>query len=413
MRKSGLGLGLVLAGALAGTACSASNPVTAPADGGTNYPPDTGVPDGGADTAPPVDGNVTGPLGFTPSNVDLNGMDLSKVGDFVVGAASCSIDSDEKLTDCGTEDALAFKLMTQADGSQLAVYVARTITIPAGDTLTVQGPKNALVLVALDKIDIAGTFNAHASGQQSISGGHALTLGLSNVKGAGPGGGAAGGNAAGSGGGYCGAGGAGAPETGTETTGGPTYGNATLTPLVGGSSGGAGGGQSPGGGGGALQLVARNAISIAAGGVINVGGGGGGFGGGAAGNMQNASGAGSGGSILLEAATVTVAGTLAANGGGGGGGTSSAPVPTGADGSASATPAPGGVTNGISPGGPGSAAANLTGGAGRVTAGNLPGGGGGGAGRIRINTKSGAATIASGTISPATSTACATQGTLQ
>ena len=35
MRKSGLGLGLVLAGALAGTACTVSNPVTAPADGGT------------------------------------------------------------------------------------------------------------------------------------------------------------------------------------------------------------------------------------------------------------------------------------------------------------------------------------------------------------------------------------------
>jgi hypothetical protein len=306
MQKSGLGLGLFLAGALSGTACTVNSALAVPADSGTNYLPDTGAPEGGA---------VAGPLGFTPSNVDLSGIDLSKVGDYVVDKANCGIDSELNITDCGGDTALSpLKLVTQSDGSKLAVYVARTITIPAGNTLFVEGA-NALVLIALDKIDIAGTFNAHASGQQAISGGHAYN-GPSNVKGAGPGGGAAGGNAAASGGGYCGAGGTGAPETDAQTTGGPTYGNATLTPLVGGSSGGAGGCQLPGGGGGALQLVARNAIRIAAGGVINVGGGGGGFGGGAAGNMQNAAGGGSGGSLLVEAATVTVEGTLAANGGG-------------------------------------------------------------------------------------------------
>jgi hypothetical protein len=40
-----------------------------------------------------------------------------------------------------------------------------------------------------------------------------------------------------------------------------------------------------------------------------------------------------------------------------------------------------------------------------------PGAGGGGAGRVRINTTSGAATI-SGMISPATTTSCVSQGAL-
>ena len=64
---------------------------------------------------------------------------------------------------------------------------------------------------------------------------------------------------------------------------------------------------------------------------------------------------------------------------------------------------------GPSSGGSGSAAASVNGMAGAFTAGNAAGGGGGGAGRIRINTSSGQATL-SGTLSPAASTACATQG---
>ena len=49
---------------------------------------------------------------------------------------------------------------------------------------------------------------------------------------------------------------------------------------------------------------------------------------------------------------------------------------------------------------------------GMTTDGDSAGAGGGGAGRIRINTKSGQAVI-TGKVSPATTTPCATQGTLR
>jgi uncharacterized membrane protein len=87
-------------------------------------------------------------------------------------------------------------------------------------------------------------------------------------------------------------------------------------------------------------------------------------------------------------------------------------VLAGAVSTANATLAAGGKKGiGPSSGGDGSAGATILGTGGAFTAGNAAGAGGGGAGRIRINTKSDTATL-SGTISPATSTACATQGTV-
>jgi hypothetical protein len=352
-------------------------------------------------------------LAFTPSNVDLTGMDLSKVGDFKVDDANCTLSSEDLTASCGNGgDVLAFKLAKQADGSPIAVYVARSIHIPAKMTLTIQG-KNPVALIALDTIDIRGSLVAAAAGETPIAGGHGPAK-KENARGPGPGGGSAATTATGGGGAaHCGKGGAGANEVGKAAPavgrGGAAYGAASLVPLLGGSAGGAAAGGAGGAGGGALQLIAKTSITIAAGGVVNVGGGGGEFGGEASG--QEAAGGGSGGSILLEAQDVSVAGTLAANGGGGGSGTSSN-IPSGANGTGNATPAPGGASNGISTGGSGSGGARIDGANGAASPDKTAGGGGGGAGRIRINTKSGVATLAGGTLSPPATTTCTTQGKL-
>jgi hypothetical protein len=104
---------------------------------------------------------------------------------------------------------------------------------------------------------------------------------------------------------------------------------------------------------------------------------------------------------------VQIDGTLAVNGGGGnvydGGG-------PGQDGQPSATAALGEKSTAGS-GSAGTAIDGQDGSNDSSAANNSSGGGGGGAGRIRIDTSSGSATI-TGTISPAVSTACVTQGTL-
>ncbi len=389
-----------------GGACTVNNapatvdagPVAPGTDGGTDAPPGS-----------------AGPLGFTPSNVDLSGIDLTKVGDFVVDAVACSVNTDNNLASCGDgAGVLAFKLVTQSDGSKVAVYVAKSMTILAGKDLQIEG-SHPLVFIALDTITINGSLNGNSHEEVGIAGGFSRQSMQGRSKGAGPGGGGAGTDTTASGGGsYCGIGGAGGAESG-PAAGGTAYGSPQITPLVAGSAGGDIGGA----GGGAIQLVAGTSITIAAGGLIQAGAGGGGFGGI---RTQNALGGGSGGSILLESLAVTVAGTLAANGGGGGAGTSidvGAPPPKdpgGANSTPNATPAAGG-RQGIGPssGGNGSAGAAVNGTAGAFTAtdNNAAGGGGGGAGRIRINTKSAAAALTGATISPATSTPCATEGKVQ
>ena len=396
-----LGLVVAMASACAATSmtagCSATTNNTS-TDGGPSS-----MPDGGS-----------GPLSFTPSNVDLGGMDLSKVGDFIVDNDECSINTDNLLASCGDGgDQLAFKIATQSDGSKVAVYVAKSMTIKAGQNLTVVGSL-PLVFIALDAITITGSLNANATSDVGIAGGSTqMTM---RTKGTGAGGGGPGtASTAGGGGSYCGTGGIGGAESGTAAAPAPTYGTAEIAPLVAGSSGGAGDG-TPGAGGGGIQLVAGASITIDAAGLIQVGAGGGGFGGISG---QEANGGGSGGSILLEAPAVTVAGALAANGGGGGTGTASdvgaAPPldPGGQNSTPNATPAAGGKKGvGPSSGGDGSAASTVNGAAGAFTAGNAGGGGGGGAGRIRINTRTAQATLG-GVVSPALSTPCATQGTLR
>lgn len=373
------------------------------------------IPNAGAGPPSPVDSATNnGPLSFTPSNVDLSGIDLTKVGDFVVDG-DCSIDTDSNLASCGDgASVLGFKLATQSDGSTVAVYVARSMTIGAGKSLSVAG-SHPLVFIALETITLAGSLNGNSREEVGVAGGYSRQSQMpQRAQGAGPGGGGAGTDGTASGGGsYCGIGGAGGVESGAPASGGAAYGTPEITPLVAGSAGGDIGGA----GGGAIQLVAGTSITIKAAGLIHVGAGGGGFGGI---STQNAAGGGSGGSILLESLAVSVAGTLAANGGGGGAGTSdgigSAPPqdPGGANSTGNATPAMGGKAGvGPSSGGNGSAAASVNGTAGAFTAGNnyAAGGGGGGAGRIRINTSSGQTTL-TGTVSPAASTPCTTQGTV-
>ena len=196
--------------------------------------------------------------------------------------------------------------------------------------------------------------------------------------------------------------------SGSDGTAGKAYGSATLIPLLGGSAGGPGD-LAPGAGGGAIELVAGVSIDVGATGAISAGGGGGGNGD----TIHGTSGGGSGGALLLEAPIVTVEGTVAANGGGGGGGSSAnAPV---SNATPNATAAPGGAQGTTGVGGAGSAGATVAGGAGgagdSVGGANAPGAGGGGAGWIRVNTKSGAASL-TGTLSPASASACVTQGTL-
>jgi hypothetical protein len=387
------------AAALSG-ACIVNNAPATP-DGGAVTP----GADGGSDARP----GSAGALGFTPSNVDLSGIDLTKVGDFVVDAVACSINTDNLLASCGNAfDAVGFKLAKQSDGSTVAVYVAKSITIRAGKDLNVVG-SHPLVFIALDTITITGSLSASSREDVAEAGGQVSKV---SGKGAGPGGGGAPMDLqAGGGGSYCGVGGAGAAESGATAPGGPTYGSASIAPLLAGSEGGKKG-LTGGAGGGAVQLVAGTSITIEASGVVSAGAGGGGLGGIGG---QGANAGGSGGAILLEAPAVTMAGTLAANGGGGGGAALGGGE-GGKNATPNATPAAGGAS--FSPGGAGSGAASIKGVDGTFTphtgtgAGAGAGAGGGGAGRIRINTTSGAATL-TGVLSPAVSTPCATQGTLQ
>ena len=174
--------------------------------------------------------------------------------------------------------------------------------------------------------------------------------------------------------------------------GGQAVGNEEIIPLR-------GGGHNAGLqlGGGAIQLVSRTAIRVRDGGAINAGGRGGPF---------NNGGGGAGGGILLEAPAVEVSGAgsaLAANGGGGGCGTSSTPVVSEAeDGRLDTQRAKGCVSPDRPDGGLGGAGDGPTaaGGVGESQSGcpMTAGAGGGGVGRIRVNTASGSFAPSGGAI---------------
>jgi hypothetical protein len=399
--------------AAAGAAGCSSAPTTDPASdaapGSCNSGHgEGGAPDAGGDGGAVADGGLMdedAPSGFAfaPSNVKTSSFP-DGVGDVTINGSSCVIDTDKLTIDCispASDGGLPYVFVSakQGDGSSVGLLAAGSLSIPASSQLILKGSV-PLVVWARGAVDIQGSLVADPAFRELNGGGAVQTA-------SGAGGGAGGGAAAsdtayvaGGGGGYCGAGGTGANSVvdAGGAQGGGAYGNATLTPLVGGASGGGeGAGLEGGEGGGAIEIVAGQSILVGTGGIVTVPG---------RGATGNGGGGGSGGAILLEAPEVTVNGVLAANGGGagvfsGGGGAQ--------DGQPSAVPARGQTASSAV----GSAGTQIRGADGTSTSNNATSGGGGGAGRIRINTTSGAATIGSqATVSPAQTTSCVTQGKL-
>ena len=390
--------------AVAAVACSSSSTdstaTTPTGDAGTTTPDAaTSGGDGGARV-----------LSFTPSNIDLSGIDLSNIGDFVVDRANCQILSTQNQVECGDATKIAFGVVDQPNGGgKIGVYVARTIRVePNASLIADQNGTYPIAIVALDTFDVEGSIDVSAHKGYPSAGGF-VHVNTYDTKGGGPGGGGAGShtNGGGGGGGYCGVGGQGSAYTGgAGAAGGVSYGSAAIIPLVGGSAGGNEALYDSGTGGGAIQLVAGTSFTLGANATIAAGGGGGASGG-VPSTQQHGAGGGSGGAILIEAPTASILGTLIANGGAGGSAGDGQDAPL--DGTqATSTAQPGGANGGV-----GSVAVTVNGGAGTWTA--LPdngSGGGGAAGRIRINTTAGNSSLSAKLISPSPNTPCATEGTL-
>jgi hypothetical protein len=341
-----------------------------------------------------------GPLGFTPSNVDLASVDagtLAGDGGLLAKAVDVTVSGGDycSSTSCDGNSPPAPVTITMSNGTFADLFILNSLTVPETASVTFNNT-NPVILLVLTTVSIqgaiyvndgnAGGFSGSAPGPGAGQGGNGF-----------PGSGGAGGS-------YCGTGGQGATPTPPAPAGGPTYGTADLSPLIAGSAG-APATNGGGPGGGAIEIVAGKTITIGPYASINAGGAG----------ANGIRGGGSGGAILLEAPSVIIEGVLAANGGGGGGNSGA-----GANGNPSEVAAPGGIDvsvdgGGTASGGKGSAGTTLNGGNGGPPdgPGDDPGSGGGGAGRIRINTTTGVATLMTGSvISPAMGTACMTQGML-
>jgi hypothetical protein len=285
---------------------------------------------------------------------DLNLGDAATIntdtGDVTVGSTQISVGTDVE---------------PQLNGPNIRVLYVRGLT--AGN-VAVTG-KYALAIVGSSELKIQGVLSVSATPNVPGAGAYidggcqgtsALTAPPVN---------AYGGHAGGGFGGVGGAGGSAKNVSGARAggIGGNATGNASLVPLRGGCDGAI----SPNGGG-AIQLVSRTQIVVS---------------GAVAANGAAGRGGGSGGGILLEAPVVEVSGSVVANGGAGIG-----CLRDGENGRLDANPAMGG-------GGCAVESASGAGGAGNVGAangfpmdagsatGNVYGGaGGGGVGRIRVNT---------------------------
>lgn len=264
--------------------------------------------------------------------------------------------------------------LAQDNAPTIRVFVVHSLT--TGD-VDVRG-NNALAIVSHGDVKIGGVFQTVSDGHSSpgmfnndsCMGGEGASLGTTTFAWGGVGGG-----------GFGSPGGRGGSATSSAGTadgglGGAVTGNATLTPLRGGC------GRGPAGG--AIQLVSRTRIVIAGAVAANGEGGVAGLGGN------------SGGGILLEAPAVELEqmGKVVANGGGGSGGDCVLESPKGyrvEAGRLDATQARGGTPCGGHANGGSGAAGNAD--ATNGDADNRPtigfavaAAGGGGAGRIRINT---------------------------
>ena len=290
-------------------ACSSTNNTNTSTDNDAGSPIDSGG--GGVDSGEPTDaGIVSAKLSFKPSNIDLSGIDVSKVKD-ETSSGTCEIRTD--ISSCF--DKAVFATVTQSDQSKITVIIVKSWKVEptAHVTLNTLSGNTPIAIVSLGDMDVQGTIDAHGKDVHPAPGGYESII---EQNGSGPGGGPKGDNTfGGAGASYCGVGGIGSVIVGGSST--PAaakaaYGAPELVPLHGGSSGGGGNTGQGGAGGAGLQLVANGKLTTSPGSYINVGGGGGGFG-------VTAGGGGSGGSLLIEASTVTIAGIIAANGGGGGG----------------------------------------------------------------------------------------------
>lgn len=265
--------------------------------------------------------------------------------------------------------------VAQISAPTLRVFIVHSLS--AAD-VTITG-SNALAIVSNGDLKFNGTFAASAHAAIPGAGG----FNDSTCRGR-DGTGAEAGAISGSGGGGFGSSGAtGGSAINTHGmarggAGGLPTGNLKLVPLRGGCDAGMtfGSGSFFGAGGGAVQLVSRTKIVVP--GVI-------------AANGSSYSGGGSGGGILLEAPVVEVPGNVVANGGAGAGGCL---LPqAGEDGRPDATPATGGLPCDTNAGNGGNGAARNAGAGGGIDAQGVGlafgGHGGGGVGRIRVNTVSG------------------------
>ncbi|HRH00916.1 MAG TPA: hypothetical protein PLR99_31955, partial [Polyangiaceae bacterium] len=130
-------------------------------------------------------------LDFTPSNFDLQGVDVTKLGDVVIGEAPCAVRSD-KAEACRSIDPArtAFKLVDQPGGGKLGVYFARNWRVEPNAAVQVSGPY-AIAFVALDTLSLEGTLDVSAHGDGVSPGGFKAphNSGGGKVDGAGKGGG--------------------------------------------------------------------------------------------------------------------------------------------------------------------------------------------------------------------------------
>jgi hypothetical protein len=397
--RSLVSVAVVLLGASA-AACSSSDNGSSSGnttDGGTGN--DSGSDAGSSDSG---DAGVSASLSFTPSNdIDLSKFDLSQIKDEDT-ANSCQIRTD--ISDCFEKP--AYGMVTQSDNSKLAVIVVKSWKVEptAHITLSKLDGNMPIAIVSLGDVTIQGTIDGHAQDVHASPGGFESVAGQD---GSGPGGGPKGSLQFGAAGAsYCGIGGKGALVMGSGATppdGAAAVGAPELVPLRGGASGGAGSGGQGGAGGAGLQLVSGGAFSMTAGSYVNLGGGGGGY-------DVTGGGGGAGGSLLVEAKTITIAGIVAVNGGGGAG--TGIGADSGENGQPNATAAKGGP--GTGQGGLASAGTTIDGSdAPAPTTANVAGGGGGAAGRIRLNTSAGKADLSAATMSPAATSICVSQGTLK
>jgi hypothetical protein len=318
-----------------------------------------------------------------PSNGIATQLDMAAAEpDLDLGAtATVNTDDGTVLVD-GNPVAVTSAVIFQDRGPAIRVFLVRSLT--ARDVTSIGS--NALAVVSTGDVKIGGVFSTSAFaalGMPSRPGPGRFNDGT--CQGGNPAAGSVAFAGAGAGGGgFGGAGGPGGFATnanGTATGGaaGTTTGNSTLVPLRGGCDSGVLQNDLVGFGGGAIQLVSRTRVTVN--GVV-------------AANGSGGSGGGSGGGILLEAPIVDGSGNIVTNGGAGAGGCLS-PVPA-ENGRLDTKPATGGTgcTNVASGSGGNGGAGNTTatGGASvSISRSDLAfgGHGGGGVGRIRVNTVSG------------------------